>query len=51
MFNAPEAPAPTAIQSSAVNAVTGWSDPGATARPTNAVNTTRDITRGFMSAI
>ncbi len=51
MFSAPEAPAPTAMQSSAVKPVSGWIEPGATARPTSAVNTTSDITRGFSSAI
>ena len=50
MLSAPAAPAPTAMQSSAVNAVTGCSEAGATASPTKAVNTTSDITRGFISA-
>jgi len=44
------APAPTAMQSKAVKAVTGCREPGATASPTSAVNTTSDITRGFISA-
>ena len=51
MLSAPAAPAPTAMQSSAVKPVTGWMAPGATARPTSAVNTTSDITRGFKSAM
>ena len=50
MFRAPEAPAPTAMQSSEVNARTGWKCPGAMARPTSAVKITSDITRGFSSA-
>ncbi len=51
MLSAPAAPAPTAMQSKAVKAVIGCSEPGATARPTSAVNTTSDITRGFISAM
>ena len=51
MFSAPAAPAPTAMQISAVSAITGCRWPGAMARPTNAVNTTSDITRGFISSI
>jgi hypothetical protein len=39
------------MQSSAVKPITGWTWPGATSRPTSAVNTTSDITRGFNSAI
>src|SRR6478752_9028760 len=50
ILSAPAAPAPTAMQSNAVNAVTGCSEPGATASPTSAVKTTSDITRGFISA-
>ena len=50
MLSAPDAPAPTAMQSSAVNASTGWIVPGAATRPTSAVNTTSDITRGLSSA-
>ena len=50
MFSAPDAPAPTAMQSSEVNASTGWKCPGAMARPTSAVKITSDITRGFSSA-
>ena len=37
MFSAPEAPAPTAMQSSEVNARTGWKCPGAITSPTSAV--------------
>ena len=51
MLSAPEAPAPIAMHSSAVNPITGCTCPGATIRPTSAVNTTSDITRGFSSAI
>ena len=42
-----QAPAPTAMQSSAVKAITGWMWPGATARPVSAVKITSDMTRGF----
>ena len=51
MLSAPAAPAPTAIQISAVSPITGWTCPGATNRPTNAVNTTSDITRGFINSM
>ena len=50
MLSAPAAPAPTAMQTSAAKPSTGWSWPGATIRPTSAVKTTSDITRGFISA-
>ena len=50
MLSAPAAPAPTAMQSSAVKPISGCNEPGATARPTSAVNITSDITRGFISA-
>ena len=50
MLSAPAAPAPTAMQSSAVKPSTGCRWPGATTSPTSAVNTTSDITRGFISA-
>jgi hypothetical protein len=50
MLSAPAAPAPTAMQISAKPANTGCIGTGATARPTSAVNTTSDITRGFMSS-
>ena len=50
MLSAPAAPAPIAMQRSAVNPITGWMWPGATIRPTSAVNTTSDITRGLSSA-
>ncbi len=36
---------------SAVNPIIGCNEPGATAMPTSAVNTTSDITRGFISAM
>ncbi len=51
MLSAPAAPAPTAMQSSAAKPSTGCRCPGATIRPTSAVNTTSDITRGFISAM
>ena len=51
MLSAPDAPAPTAMQSSAMTPRTGWSEPGATTMPTSAVNTTSDITRGLSSAM
>ena len=50
MLSAPAVPAPTAMQSSAVNPISGCKVPGATARPTSAVKITSDITRGFISA-
>ena len=50
MFSAPDAPAPTAMQSIEVNASTGWTWPGAIISPTSAVKITSDITRGFSSA-
>ena len=50
MLSAPDAPAPTAMQSSAMTASTGCSVPGASTMPASAVNTTSDITRGFISA-
>jgi hypothetical protein len=50
MLSAPAAPAPTAMQISAAMASTGCMVPGAATRPTKAVNTTRNITRGFISA-
>ena len=37
MLIAPEAPAPTAMQSIAVKAITGWTWPGAMKKPTSAV--------------
>ena len=51
MLSAPEAPAPTAMQSSEVKASTGWKWPGAIASPTSAVKITSDITRGLSSAM
>src|SRR6478752_6204824 len=50
IFSAPAAPAPTAMQMSAAMARTGCMWPGAATSPTSAVNTTRNITRGFISA-
>ena len=50
MLSAPAAPAPTAMQSSAVKPISGCRLPGATERPTSAVKMTSDITRGFISA-
>ena len=50
MLSAPDAPAPTAIASSAMQASTGLSVPAAATMPTSAVNTTSDMTRGFSSA-
>ena len=50
MLSAPDAPAATAMQSSAVKAVSGCRCPGAATIPARPVNTTSDITRGFSSA-
>ena len=50
MLSAPEAPAPTAIASSAAKPITGWGGCGAISMPASAVSTTSDITRGFRSA-
>ena len=50
ILSAPAAPAPTAMQSSAVSAITGCTWPGAINSPTSAVNTTSDITRGLSNA-
>ena len=50
MLSAPDAPAPTAMHSSAIAPSTGCNPPGAATMPTSAVNTTSDITRGFISA-
>ena len=49
MFSAPEAPAPTAMQSTATAPSSGWIGWPAQTRPVRAVNTTSDITRGFSS--
>ena len=51
ILSAPEAPAPAAMQISAAMASTGCIEPGAATRPTRPVNTTRNITRGFISAM
>ena len=50
IFNAPEAPAPTAIASSDAKAMTRFGGVGAMTTPVKAVKTTRDITRGFSNA-
>ncbi len=50
MFSAPEAPAPMAMHSRAVKAITGCTSAGARTMPTSAVKTTSDMTRGFSSA-
>jgi hypothetical protein len=50
MLSAPEAPAPTAIQTRAMAPSAGWSCCGASSMPTSAVKTTSDITRGFIRA-
>src|SRR3569833_3274981 len=47
MLRQPDAPAATAMQSSAVNAVSGCRCPGAATMPASPVNTTSDITHGF----
>ena len=51
MLMAPEAPAPTAMHSTATAPISGWMSPGATARPAKPENTTSDMTRGFSSAM
>ncbi len=51
MLSAPDAPAPTAMASSATKASTGWIVPGAAAMPVSAVKTTSAMTRGFRSAM
>ncbi len=50
MLSAPEAPAPTAMAMTAMMARTGCRSPGAAKRPASDVNTTSDITRGFISS-
>ena len=50
MLSAPAAPAPSAIAAMATITTTGLITPGATTRPTKAVNTASAITRGFISA-
>src|SRR5437879_1084876 len=49
MLSAPDAPAPTAMQRIATAARNGCSAWPAQTKPVRAVNTTSDITRGFMS--
>jgi hypothetical protein len=51
MFRAPEAPPPIAMNKIAAKASTGCKDTGAAIKPTKAVKTTKDITRGFSKAI
>ncbi len=51
MLSAPDAPAPTAMQSSAAKAITGCIVPGAIRSPTKAVKTASAMTRGFISAM
>ena len=50
MLSTPAERAPTAMHKSAVKPITGCTWPGAIIRPTSAVNTTSDITRGFISS-
>jgi len=50
MLSTPAAPAPAAMQRRATKPMSGSRRPGATNSPTNAVNTTSDMTRGFISA-
>ena len=50
MFSAPEAPAPIAMKSIEANPTSGCTSTGATSKPTSAVKTTKDMTRGFISA-
>jgi len=50
MLSAPDAPAPMAMDRIAMTAVNGLTVTGAATRPTKAVKTTSDMTRGFSSA-
>ena len=50
MLSAPDAPAPTAMQISAMTASAGCGCPAPAPCRRSAVNTTSDITRGFISA-
>jgi hypothetical protein len=50
ILRAPEPPAPTAMQRMTMAPRMGSMPPGASSRPTTAVKTTSDITRGFRSA-
>ena len=50
MLRAPEAPAPTVMAKSEITPTATLRWPGATSMPQSAVNTTRDITRGFNSS-
>ena len=47
MLIAPDAPAPAAMQMTAIIAVSRSTDPGAKIRPQAAVNTTKDMTLGL----
>ncbi len=49
MFRAPEAPAPIAMHSTATAPRTGWIGARAASSPVRPVNTTSDMTRGFIS--
>jgi len=49
MLSAPDAPPPSAMNRIAAKARKGWTATGATKRPTAAVKTTSDITRGLRS--
>ena len=51
MLSAPDAPAPTAMQTRAMTVSAGCGCCGASTMPTSAVNTTSDITRGFIRAM
>ena len=50
MFIAPDAPAPIAMQKTAITSKIELICPGARYKPTNPVKTTRDITLGFNNA-
>ena len=50
IFSAPEAPAPIAINRMEAKAIIGCTPTGAANIPTDAVKTTKDITRGFSKA-
>jgi hypothetical protein len=47
MLSAPDAPVPMAMARIAITASSGLMVTGAATRPTKAVNTTSDMTRGF----
>ena len=50
MLMAPAAPAPKAMHSTAMTATSGEGSPGARIRPTMAVKTTSDMTRGLSNS-